>query len=169
MFQKSLWILLVQECVIFIDPVDSRQIVDIQKVQTSLQQLINWIILTQKQSLLFLVPIGLGRFKTNTRQPVSGRFQPNDADVFGTFELLIQSFVRGNGALGGANIGKDIFVDAGHGAEGTLLHLVGVLVQGVQVVDGELGFDHLFLEVGWEVDRYLVGERVTVVQFDVAT
>lgn len=49
-----------------------------------------------------------------------------------------------------------------------MLRVLVLVAQTKGVVEGELGLDHLFLEVAWELCAHSVGVRVALVDLDVA-
>lgn len=89
MLEQSFWILLMQQSVIFINTINSSQIVNIQKVKAWFKQLINGIVFALKQSLLFFMPVRLYTFKSNWWQPVGSWFESNDSYVFRWFKFLV--------------------------------------------------------------------------------
>jgi hypothetical protein len=64
----------------------------------------------------------------------------------------------------GGHVFEDVSVDFSHVAQVVLLDRVRVVfVSSKGVVDAKLSLDGLLLEVGWEEDGNLVGERVALV------
>lgn len=158
--------LLVHDCIVFVDSIHARQIVDIKEVYGSDQQWINRIVLIQHCLLLF-VPVGLQRLQTDVVEPVARRFEPHHLDLT-VAELMGQIFVIGNLISRRRDIPKNIRIDSRHVVQGVLLHWIWIFVCGENVIQRKLRLYDLLLEILGKFDRNLVRESVSIVDFHVA-
>ena len=77
---KFFYCLLMQDCIVLVQPIDTREVVHVQEVHARPQQTIDRIVVAQDRLLLF-VPFRLCRGQTDVVYPVLSTLQPHHFDV----------------------------------------------------------------------------------------